>query len=195
MTVKQRQRIIRFLMAKDLPECPHLFERLPPVQQELPGEARFVDVWGIRQAAASTPHCHLPMREVSYAFETKGAESVEVVDYRVLHLDGMRGQAFDVMSQLFGLQTAIAHSIVGSISSKYNDSLWIWRVYVVLIDLQIKLRRGLSREPFHFIGFFAFLTRKSGYDKKEQRSCSDTDYLKCNLYGTIRDTLGNRKTK
>lgn len=123
----------------------------------LPGEARFVEVRGIRQTTTSTPHNHLAM-EVSYAFETKGAELVEVVDYRVLHLNGTRGLAFDVMGQLFGLRTAKAHSIVAYVSFKYNDSLWIRRVNVAPIDLHIKLRCGLSREPFHFIALFAFLT-------------------------------------
>ena len=119
------------------------------LQQKLQGKARFEDVWRIRQATPSNPHSRVVMREVSYAFETKGADLVEVVDYRVLYLNGMRGQAFDVMSQLFGLQTAKAHSIIAYISLKYNDSLWIWPVYVVLIDLHVVLRCWLSGEPLH----------------------------------------------
>jgi hypothetical protein len=107
----------------------------------------------------------------------------------------MRGQAFDVMSQLFGLQTAKAHSIVAYISLKHNDGLWIRRIYVRPINLHVILCCRLSREPFHFIGFFTFLTCEDGHDKKEDRPCNDPDYLKSNLYGTILDTLGNRKTK
>src|SRR5882762_6004842 len=59
-------------------------------------------------------------------FETKGADLVKVIDHRVLCLNGMRRHAFDVMSQLFGLQTAKAHSIAAYIPFEHNDSLWIW---------------------------------------------------------------------
>jgi len=97
------------------------------------------------------------MGEVSYAFESKGAKSVEVIDYRVLYLDGVRGQIFKVMSQLFRIQIAKTHTVMGYISSEHNDSLRIWRVDVALINLHVILFCRLPREPFHFVGLFTFL--------------------------------------
>ncbi len=133
------------------------------------------------------------MSEVSHAFETNPAELVEIVGHCVLYLNAMRRKAFEIMSQPLGMQTAEAHSVIAYISFKHNDSLWILRNFVV--DMAVILRCRLSRNPFHFVGFFTFLTRKNGHDKKEDRSCNDPDCSQGDLYRTIGDTLGNRKAK